>query len=401
MTIGVKYIAYGNNSGYGLAALAYVRALHNAGIPVWWQPWFLGPQPVPWRPEQGLAALPLAHSAERDVEMSDVAALLRVTTRPIAYDTIIVHTVPEHWARFVEPGTRFVGYTVWETDALPAHWPELLGVADVILVPSNFNAELFTRGAVAHPVRVVPHIRRHAWSPSARDDAVALRLRLGIPDDHFVFYSIAAWDPRKAVAELVEAFACEFSAQDRVTLLLKTSAAINNAAAGTQSVMSIHERTRAIVDEACRSTGRAAANIAVIAVDDMSARTLDAIHAAGHAYASLTHGEGWGMGAFEAATLGKPVIVTGWGGHVDYLGGDYPGLLRYEMTRVGGWLPHASYQPAQRWASADRAHAARQLRAALGRDETLFGAAVRVREDIMNRFAEPVVAQRLLAAIDG
>jgi glycosyltransferase involved in cell wall biosynthesis len=133
----------------------------------------------------------------------------------------------------------------------------------------------------------------------------------------------------------------------------------------------------------------------------MSGRTLEAIHAAGHAYVSLTHGEGWGMGAFDAATLGKPVIVTGWGGQVDYLGADYPGLLRYAMTPVSGWLPHASYQPTQRWASADRAHAAQQLRAASGRDATLFSAAARLREDIGNRFAEPVVAQRLLAAIDG
>ena len=39
----------------------------------------------------------------------------------------------------------------------------------------------------------------------------------------------------------------------------------------------------------------------------------DAIHAIGDCYVSLTHGEGWGMGAFDAATLGKPVLITGWG----------------------------------------------------------------------------------------
>jgi hypothetical protein len=67
MTIGVKYVAYANSSGYGLLALAYVRALHNVGVPVWWQPSFLGgPVDRIWRPEQGMAALPLAHADTGD-----------------------------------------------------------------------------------------------------------------------------------------------------------------------------------------------------------------------------------------------------------------------------------------------------------------------------------------------
>ena len=163
MTIGIKYIAYGNSSGYGLSAVAYVRALHNAGIRVWWQPWFLGRQAFAWRPDSGLASLPLTQAVARD-EMSDLPALIAATTQPIDYDTIVVHTVPEHWPRFVEPGKRFVGYTVWEADALPTHWPQLLEVADRILVPSQFNAATFRRAGVERAICVVPHVRRHAWS---------------------------------------------------------------------------------------------------------------------------------------------------------------------------------------------------------------------------------------------
>ncbi|HEV3240034.1 MAG TPA: hypothetical protein VG429_06490 [Casimicrobiaceae bacterium] len=399
MTIGVKYIAYGNSSGYGLTAIAYARALHNAGVPVWWQPWFLGPRPEMWRAEDGLARLPLGRAAEGDAALADLPSLVAALTRPIAYDTVLVHTVPEHWPRFIEVGKRAVGYTAWETDAVPSHWPELLNAMDAIAVPSRQNAEVFVRGGVTVPVHVVPHIRRHAWSDTARDDAIALRLRLRVPDDHFVFYSIAAWDPRKALGDLVATFVRTFSAQDRVTLLIKTSAAVSNAAEG--GGMPVEGALREIARAAQPGAGREPPNFAVIAADDISGRTLDAIHALGDCFVSLSHGEGWGMGAFDAAAGGKPVLMTGWGGQLDYLGADYPGLIDYRRVGVSGWLPHASYQPTQSWAAADPGHAAALMRAAVAREPRLLEAAAATREAIANRYAEPVVARQLVAALDG
>jgi glycosyltransferase involved in cell wall biosynthesis len=400
MTIGVKYIAYGNSSGYGLAGVAYARALHNAGVPVWWQPWFLGPRSYRWQPADGLERLPLAQAAKGDAALSDLPALIAAVARPIDYDTVVVHTVPEHWPHFVEAGRRMLGYTVWEADALPGHWPSLLNAVDAVMVPLPQIAELFAHGGVVRPVHAIPHIRRHAWSESAGDDAIALKLRLRIPDDHFVFYTIGAWDPRKAVDALVATFARTFAAEDRVSLLVKTSARASNAAAvgaGEITENAIREITR----EAERQTGRAAANIAVVAADDISGRTIDAIHAAGDCFVSLAHGEGWGMGAFDAAALGNPVIITGWGGPREYLGSDYPGLIAHRMTAVTGWQPHASYQATQRWAQADVEHAAMLMRAAAARDPRFAEAAVRIRETIVNRYAEPIVAKRFVAAIDG
>lgn len=398
MTSGLKYIAYGNCSGYGLSALAYVRALHNAGVPVWWQPWFLGMRPWRWQPEDGLAALPLARGAEGDAALADLPSLVAATSRPIAYDTVLVHTVPEHWPRFVEAGLRNVGYTAWETGTLPAHWPALLRAMDAVACPSRLCAGILAQG-VAGPVHIVPHIRRHAWSATARDDATALRLRLRIPDDHFVFYTIGTWDPRKALGDLVASFARAFNAQDRVTLLIKTSATLSNAAVGGGSP--VEGALREAVGAAQRDTGRAMANLAVIAADDISGRTIDAIHALGHCFVSLTHGEGWGLGAFDAAAAGKPVLITGWGGQLDYLGADYPGLIDCRQAEVSGWLPHASYQPGQSWAQADAQGAVALLRAAAAGEPRLADAAESVRERLTNRYAEPIVASQLRSALDG
>ena len=167
-------------------------------------------QPGHVGPRGGLSSLPLARAAEGDAALADLPALIKAISRPIDYDTVLVHTVPEYWPRFIEPGKRSVGYTVWEADALPAHWPKLLNTMDALCVPSRMNAEMFAEGGIDRPVHVVPHIRRHAWSESARDDAIALRLRLRIPDDHFVFYCIGAWDPRKALDDLLATYLATF-----------------------------------------------------------------------------------------------------------------------------------------------------------------------------------------------
>jgi glycosyltransferase involved in cell wall biosynthesis len=395
MTIGIRYIGYGDVSGYALAALAYIRALHRAGVPVC--PFFTGPRPSPTGSGREQKPLPLGRAIEGDASFADLPAIMRATARPIAYDTIVAHTHPEYWRRFSESGKRLVGYTVWETDGLPERWLPLLNSAERVLVPSHFNAELFVQGGVTRPVHVVPHIMRTAWNASAREEGAALRRRMGIPEDHFVFYTIGRWGLRKAMPQLIEVFAREFGADDRVTLLVKTSATVERAPARSASEVGVHETAASIVAEAARETGRPAPQVLCIAADDSSGATIEAIHAAGDAYVSLTHGEGWGLGAFDAATLGKPVIITGWGGQLDYLGRAYPGLVRYEMTPVE---PHLQFRPPQLWATADAGHAAQLMRAAMSRDDKLTSAATSVREAISSRYAEEVVVRQFIGAIN-
>ncbi len=180
MTVGIKYISYANSSGYGLAAVAYLRGLHNAGVPVWWQPSFLGsPADTTWRPEHGLPQLPLARAAAGgDSALADLPALAHGLTRKIPYDTVIMHTVPEHWPRLAEPGKRNIGYTVWETDALPRHWPPLLATADKVLVPCAMNVSIFSQGGVANVQRGAAHpASRVEYGDGRRKDELAPHAR--------------------------------------------------------------------------------------------------------------------------------------------------------------------------------------------------------------------------------
>ena len=49
---------------------------------------------------------------------------------------------------------------------------------------------------------------------------------------------------------------------------------------------------------------------------------------------SLTKGEGFGRPLLEFSTLNKPIITTGWSGHVDFLNKDYCALLGGELEKV-------------------------------------------------------------------
>jgi glycosyltransferase involved in cell wall biosynthesis len=399
MTRGVRYYSYPDHSGYGLAALAYVRALHNAGVPVWWTPLlYRDGRHHPWREADGLGALPIARHAASDAALRDLAALV-AATGPKDYDTVIVHAVPEHWPAFVERGKRNIGYTVWETDSLPAHWPPLLDRVDMIFVPSAANRALLESAGVRRSVVAIPHVRRHAWSAGSAE-GLALRRELGVPDDHFLFYSINVWDPRKAIADLVAVFARSFCGDDKVSLVVKTSSHPHEHGCDRNSPGTIPERVRAQNEAIARETKRRPPHIAVIAADGVSGRLIDALHAAGDCFVSLAHGEGWGLGAFDAATLATPVLIAPYGGPLEYLPADYPGFIAYAMATVSGWTPEASFGPPQRWAQPDAGDAARKLRAAVVRYSELLEPAAIAAERITNRYAEPVVARMLVAALD-
>ena len=171
MPAGLRIHSFVEPSGYGLAAIAYVRALVNAGVPVRWEPLVRVGEAV--RPAGPGHPFPLSMLATDDESLDDLPALLAATSRPIACDTIVAHTVPEHWPQLFAPGMRNVGYTVWETDRIPAHWRTLLDRADRVLVPCAFNRDTFVAGGVRAPVRVVPHIRRHAWNAFTPGDLAA------------------------------------------------------------------------------------------------------------------------------------------------------------------------------------------------------------------------------------
>lgn len=396
MSFGVKFYSYFDISGYGLAALAYLRGLLNAGVQVHWIP-------LVWS-EQGYFALrptdtpPLLEPARDDTSLQDLAAIRAATCRPIDYSSVLVQTVPELWSNFFEPGKKNVGYTTWEADALPPHWKPSLDLADLICVPSEMNGQVFRAAHLKPPVQVVPHIRRHVWNDFTASELQALRDSLSIPADHFIFYSINTWEPRKNNPQLLQSYLEAFSDDSPVTLILKTDEQGYGAAPFYPRQATTELASTAMANAKSNKDG-AQAQVCLLPYK-LSGRGIDMLHAIGDCYVSASRGEGWAMGAFDAATRGTPVIMTGWGGQTDYLGPDWPGAIPFNMHKVPVWPPSApSFWPPQRWADPAPNALVAAFRNAVTDAPRQTDAAQTIASRIANRYAEPLVTAQLMALL--
>jgi hypothetical protein len=132
----------------------------------------------------------------------------------------------------------------------------------------------------------------------------------------------------------------------------------------------------------------------------MSLAEIDALHRTSHCFVSLTRGEGWGLGAFDAAARGNPVVTTGWGGTLEFLSADYPYLVEFDLIssqddESDDWSPGSD----GRWAKARKAHAATLLRSIYEDRATAWTVARRLAPHIRARFDAASATSHLLDAL--
>ena len=280
---------------------------------------------------------------------------------------------------------------MWETDSLPRHWVALLDLADLLVVPCSFNAEVIAASRVRTPVAVVPHA-----APQQLPDGISTD-HLSIPQDTFVFYTIAMWTERKAVYKTVEAFLRAFTARDGVTLVIKTSQRdytreLSQRRGLAREGTTAHSLARLLA-------GHEDPPSVKLITRDLTDTELAALHVRGDCYVSLCHSEGWGLGAFDAAAYGKPVVTTRYGGHLDYLAGS-PYLVDYELVRVVDRAGVMSYSRDQRWAEPDVEHGAALLREVVAERERARALASERAQVIASRYSPDAVAASFIEAVD-
>ncbi|MDG1906266.1 MAG: glycosyltransferase [Arenicella sp.] len=356
MIKGVRYYSALESSGYGLAALSYILELLDQGVALEWRPFTSQPTGyLPWikaeNPKQSVRLL----LEECITDRSDINRLLDCLTPLSEISHVILHWVPEYWPNLIEEKYFTIGYTVWETDQLPAHWAPIINKVDCVLVPCEFNRQTFLTSGVKIPIKVVPHILNKPQE--LKEDAQKQILkRLGSPicKNNFIFYSINEWASRKAMWTLLHCYLKVFRKGDAVTLIIKTSAMGPRHEADPQ-----HHNTRALVAEIC-SEYQDKADVRVIN-EKLSLQEIDALHGLGDCFVSATHSEGWGLGSFEAAGRSNPVIITGWGGQLAYLDSDNVNLINYSLVPCEDARGVGSYGDTQRWAAVDEEHAAQLM----------------------------------------
>ena len=388
---GLRYLSYPPGSGYGEAAEDYITLLRAAGVPVSWTPlaWGAGSEGLQeLAPFEGTDFGPFRHN--------DICNL------PIDAATVLVHSPPlwyEPWSRRGEQPRR-ITYTTYETDRLPERHVRTLNRYDAVLVPSQHNREAFIRSGVISPLRVIPHVAR----PARRVQGERLS---SLNPELFVFYAINTWTARKALPETILAFLKAFSAEDPVALVVKTSALDHvafersrGAGGAVLSQPSPHEGLAWWSLAQLLSEHRNPPRIHLIAGEEPR-RTIDELHTRGDCFVSLARGEGWGLGPFEAAAYGNPVVVTGWGGHLDYLPPDYPYCVDYRLVPASDDEPDDWFTPGpdERWARADVSHASALLRSIYEGQEAARARGAELGRFVAGNFAPARVGDQLVSTV--
>jgi glycosyltransferase involved in cell wall biosynthesis len=292
--------------------------------------------------------------------------------RDLDCDTILLHTLPENMPYWLDRkgDKRIVGYTVWETDILQDHWAPILNRLDHLLVPCTWNRDLFRSQGVQIPISVLPHLPGPARpAPHPRWAA--------IPDEDFVFYCIETWSIRKNLDQAIDLFRRCFTVADGVRLVVKSTsppeASILERPAFSPLLPFrpllrplrhlLPKRATRILQEASTErlrrieAGTPGGAPVDLVTEELTLAELEGLHQRGDCYFSLTHGEGFGLGPFDAAAAGNPVIITGWGGVLDYLKPALGGLVEWDPAPAWNRAGSGS------WAQPRLSHAASILRA--------------------------------------
>lgn len=334
----IRYASEFDHSGYAVAARRYVRASIAVGVPLQWEPLV----------NTNDGRVPTSRERALDSELGDLARAPAVG-REVTSEVTIAHCMPLSWQRVFDelPASRRIGQTVWETDVIPTPWHRELAPADELWVPTRWNADALRAAGWTRPIEVVPHII---------DSVVAQPPPVELPDDVTVFVTVTAWEQRKRPDLTIEAFLQAFTADDSVLLVVKTGPKV--VSWFTRSAME-RETWWQLLQLVKRFPRPAAVQLEP---DSWTDAQVAGLVDRADAFVSLTAAEGWGLGAFDAATRGVPVVITGGGGQQEWLGPDAPWVVPYTMEPANH-PDRKLFEPGMQWARADVQAAAEMLRA--------------------------------------
>jgi glycosyltransferase involved in cell wall biosynthesis len=334
---GIYYIGQYGTSGYATAAKGYLYHYFSMGIPILWDPLYFD------------------DSILTDDDAYNITVKSLINLPLDQYDIVMLHSTPDLWPMFrtekrdIINGKIIIGIFVWETDTLPSPWvPYINNSVHEVWVPSNYNADVLKNSGVTIPIRVVPYIFLHQPLPDRSKiklyDSINNSL---ISGNEYTFYSIGELNHRKGITDLIKVFCETFTNKDNVRLILK-----------------VHYRNYTPEYKLyCEDTVRAQIESyptppkIICLLDNMSNKEILAIHSLGDCYVSLTKSEGFGLTIFDAFNYKIPIITTGYSGHIDFLGQDYPGLVKYKLDFVKGMESFSEYYTKnQKWAIPDLQH---------------------------------------------
>jgi glycosyltransferase involved in cell wall biosynthesis len=273
--------------------------------------------------------------------------------------------------------TNFL-YFFWEDSLVPSEWivdfnRSLTG----ILAPSRHVERVLRDSGVTIPIHFLhPGVEEtyfDAARPGRRDEKKS-----------FLFLHVSSGFPRKGVDRLLAAYFNEFSKQDDVSLIIKTFPNIHNDV--DQQISNWRQRCPAAPE-------------CIHIHADIDQREIKEFYRKADCLVYPSRGEGFGLPIAEAMASGIPVVVTGYGGHMDFCNEQNAFLIDYRL------VPSRSHLnvPGAQWAEPDSLELRQQMRLVYNNRDT---ALVRSKVETAYRTVEanfrwPITAARCAEIVSG
>lgn len=338
---GVLFHSPKGTSGYADAGKRAVHKLCEQNIPVSWHQFSID-------------------DSKNDVSDGIYQSIQKTINKNIDFDTAIFCCSPDCWFDYIEKfrikflKKKVIGYPTWETNKIPDLWVRYCNLTDEIWTPSKFNKEIFERCGVEVPIKVVPYpfIKKSLVDVDSQNLTNLLSVSkiygnnsnlFKYGPDWMVFYLIGEWNDRKNIESSLKCFCKTFKKDDNVKLILKihhTNYNTNNKLYCKYSVENVLKKFPNHPE-------------VLLITENISDQQILLIHSIGNCFFSLTRGEGFCLDAWDAFNYKKDILITGFGGHCDYLGSNHNGYINFELTNVDFKEKNILYSGDQRWADPD------------------------------------------------
>lgn len=246
---------------------------------------------------------------------------------------------------------------------------------DLVMVTANFVEQSLRHSGVTIPIAVVgngtDHILEHQQSTAPTPEARSARSRI---------LHVSSCFPRKGADLLVKAFSEAFTNSDNVELLIKTFDNPHN------NIDIYVQRAREARPEAPPMT---------VLKTSMSNSELAELIRTSDLLVAPSRGEGFGLPLAEAILLDVPVVVTAYGGQLDFCNEQTAWLVKFHMAPS---LAHVSTAGAL-WAEPDLASLGRQMHSALSDKAASKSKVARGQALLKTHFKWSDVARRVAQAL--
>lgn len=327
------------------------------------------------------------------LEISDFGKLGEIATKcenlPMHYTSKIIHTTPNVYRSFMEPGKYHIGRAFWETDKVPLDFAQNLELMDEIWTGSEFNKRAIKNAGVTKPIFIIPE---------AIDTELPFKIdpykTPQIEEKNYTFYAIFEWTERKNPKALLEAYWREFEYTDNVTLVIKTY--VDNFTPDKKK-----EITDSIRIIKKRLGLKRYAPIGLYK-NLMDRHQIYRFHSSFDCFVSAHRGEGWGIPQMEAMFMGKPIISTNCGGIHEYLqDGVDAKLIPYTMVPIGENSRNKQwYTSDQNWAEINIDELRKAMRWAYENQKEAEEMGKKARETVISKFSLETVGKQMIKRLN-